>query len=254
MTYVRQAGTQYGRVPTWLLMEAVSDRAIRLYALMAAKYASDGTCYPRRKLLAEELGCHVRTVDNAMEELVTIGAVTKTTRWTPQGDRSSNLYELAFDHPKQRVADPETMGGDHEVAVATPHRTRPREPDPENQTQNEPAAAAAAAEDDGYHPEHRSVLRHFESRTGTTVTPRISEQINGRIERHGADLVKAAIDEAAESNARSFRYVMSILDRCERDGSMPGSKRGTPLNDVSAMGLDLEERRRRYGAYSRRRS
>jgi hypothetical protein len=56
----RVFGYTFGRVPTWLLDTAVSDRAIRLFALLTRYADRDGRGFPGRRVLAQRLGREAR--------------------------------------------------------------------------------------------------------------------------------------------------------------------------------------------------
>lgn len=139
-------------VPEWLLDAPVSDRAVRLYALLARYCDGDGYAWPSRKTLATRLGRSVDALDRAVKELVQCGALTVEPRFTGSGDRTSNGYVL------RRVQTAPTQGGSRESA-ATPTRscaaTGGRNPAAltraiENESQLErkaPAAADAMASD-----------------------------------------------------------------------------------------------------------
>jgi hypothetical protein len=85
---------RFSIVPQWLLEAETSDRAIRVYALIAGYADSETlTAFPSRETLAKRAGCHVKTIDRAIAELVQIGALTKQQR--KNGDEySSNLYTI----------------------------------------------------------------------------------------------------------------------------------------------------------------
>ena len=92
----RVFGYTFGRVPTWLLDAAVSDRAIRLFALLTRYADREGRGFPGRRALAERLRCSVDSVDRALRELVDAGAVRIEERWDVDGDggRLTNDYHL----------------------------------------------------------------------------------------------------------------------------------------------------------------
>jgi DnaD/phage-associated family protein len=50
------------------------------------------------------------------------------------------------------------------------------------------------------------------------ITPLIADDLKEAEERYPAEWVRAAIREAAELNARSWRYVAQILRRWEKEG------------------------------------
>lgn len=86
------ADIRFSIVPEAVLDADISDRAVRIYALLA-RYADSetGKCFPSRETLAKRAGCHVRSVGRAIDELINIGAIEKHQR---KDDKSwqSNLY------------------------------------------------------------------------------------------------------------------------------------------------------------------
>lgn len=103
---------RFAIVPEWILDSAPGGTALRLFAVLACKYANqDGVAYPSRKRLAVDLGsASVDTVDRALKELTSIGAITVTARYDEAGDRTSNLYFIHF-VPVGSHVDAATGGG-----------------------------------------------------------------------------------------------------------------------------------------------
>lgn len=83
---------RFSIVPEQVLDADISDRAVRIYALLA-RYADNdtGKCFPSRETLAKRAKCHVRSVGRAIDELIEIGAVEKNHRKDGNGF-TSNLY------------------------------------------------------------------------------------------------------------------------------------------------------------------
>jgi hypothetical protein len=79
-------------VPEWVLDLPISDRAVRLYAILSRYADSDGYCWPSRRTLAERITCSVDTLDRAVRELVDGGVLEVTARYDDAGDRTSNGY------------------------------------------------------------------------------------------------------------------------------------------------------------------
>ena len=96
--WVVQETAQYARVPVWLVKSRVSDRALRLYTVLAGIYAGMPDMYPARRTLAEDMGCSVRTVDAAIDDLIAVGGLRVEPR-SDHGGQRSNRYILAFDRP-----------------------------------------------------------------------------------------------------------------------------------------------------------
>ena len=126
MSDLLDADLRFSIVPEWVLDAGLTDRAIRIYALIA-RYADNDTlqAFPSRDTLAERANCHVRSVDRAVKELVKAGAIVKSHRMN--GDSyTSNLYTVKRVPPKgvrfsDRVATPQSPPSDTTVArVGTP--------------------------------------------------------------------------------------------------------------------------------------
>jgi uncharacterized protein (DUF4415 family) len=88
------ADIRFAILPEWVLAADVSDRAIRLYAILA-RYADNETlqAFPSRETLAKRARCNAKAVTRAVNELVSIGAVVK--HYRKNGDAyQSNIYTL----------------------------------------------------------------------------------------------------------------------------------------------------------------
>lgn len=106
---------RFSIIPEWVLDANVSDRAIRLYSILA-RYADNETlqAFPSRETLAKRAHCSAKSVTKAIHELVNIGAVLKQHR--KYGDSyQSNLYTLRRVGPIStlpRDSDDPTLGSD----------------------------------------------------------------------------------------------------------------------------------------------
>ena len=91
---------QYAIVPLWLVQSDVSATALRVFALLAARYANRVTqeCWPSQQRIADDLGLHRNTVKQAISELVDRGVLTRRHR-AGQGLQTSNHYTLRFVEP-----------------------------------------------------------------------------------------------------------------------------------------------------------
>jgi len=85
---------RFSIIPEWVLDANVSDRAIRVYSILA-RYADNETlqAFPSRETLAKRAHCHWRSIDRAIEELIKVGAVTKAHRRNGESYQS-NVYTL----------------------------------------------------------------------------------------------------------------------------------------------------------------
>jgi len=88
-----ESDVKWAQVPEWVIVAPISDRAVRLYALLARRANADSQAFPSRGYLADRMGCSRKSVDRALEELLTVGAVTKQQQF--QDSRQTvNLYTL----------------------------------------------------------------------------------------------------------------------------------------------------------------
>jgi hypothetical protein len=131
------ADVKFSIVPEWLIDSGCSDKALRLYVVLA-RYADndDLTAYPGRGTLAKRMGCHRASVDRAVEELIALGAVTKQRR-VSDGKYQSSLYTI------RRIAPSRT----HATTPVAPVQPPPLHPcDIELEPENiEPKNSLAAA-------------------------------------------------------------------------------------------------------------
>lgn len=102
---------RFAIIDEWLLDLDISDRAVRLYAVLA-RYADSEThkAYPSRGTLAERLHCSKASVDRAAQELVDAGAMTKQQR-----HNSSVIYTLQVSSPLHRGVVTGDEGGSAQV-------------------------------------------------------------------------------------------------------------------------------------------
>lgn len=125
-----EADLYFSIVPEWVLDADISSNAIRLYAILRRYADASGSCFPSRATLAGRMRCSRDTVDRAVRELVTIGALEVSSRRTESGDRDSNLYRVISARGGRKDA---ATGGRKDpatVAARMRHRTRANEPEP----------------------------------------------------------------------------------------------------------------------------
>jgi hypothetical protein len=114
---------KFSIVPEWLIDSGCSDKALRLYCVLA-RYADndDLTAFPGRGSLAKRMGCHRATVDRAVEELIALGAVTKRQR-VKDGMYQSSVYTIRRQEPSRTGAPSRTdaTGGSRTHAATPSH-------------------------------------------------------------------------------------------------------------------------------------
>jgi hypothetical protein len=90
---------RHGRIPEWLIESDASDKAVRVYALLATYADRDGRAFPGRKRIMERLGIGLTSYKGAIRDLVRVGALTVTERERDDGSRTTNLYTLHWTPP-----------------------------------------------------------------------------------------------------------------------------------------------------------
>jgi hypothetical protein len=100
------AEVYWAQVPEWVIIAAISDRAVRLYALLARRANAENQAFPSRGYLAEKLACSRKSVDRALDELLAIGAVTKQSQFA-DNRQTVNLYTV-----RAMAGSPVSTGGD----------------------------------------------------------------------------------------------------------------------------------------------
>jgi hypothetical protein len=161
---------RFSIIPEWVIDADISDRAIRLYSILA-RYADNETlqAFPSRETLAKRAHCHIKSVDRGIQELIDIGAVLKAHRRNGESYQS-NIYtlkrvgtavSLGRDSRDQGVGTGESPGRDTSV-----HLTRTTELEPDNYID---AKKNATSIPDNYTPS-ASIQETFESKYGSVLS------------------------------------------------------------------------------------
>lgn len=140
--------TTFAITPTWVLDHPqLSDRAVRLYGVLARYADQRQAAWPARTTLAERLRCSTDSIDRAVRELVAAGAVSVERRRGPDGAPTSNLYRLAVTQPPEGVAAgvrPPSRTGAATVAAGVPTEREPLEREPQEREKVKTLAPADA--------------------------------------------------------------------------------------------------------------
>ena len=132
---------RFSIIPEWVTYSQVSDKAVRLYSVLA-RYADNHTheAFPSRETLAEKMGCSAKSIDRASQELIRVGAITKRQR-----HNSSLVYTLrvskGVDTSVQGGWSPLSRGVDTDV-----HLTRTTELEPDNYIEKKSKKATSIAD------------------------------------------------------------------------------------------------------------
>lgn len=218
---------RYAIVPEWLLDTDVSANAIRLWAVLAAKFADreSDVAYPSRARLATDLHKSIDTVDRAVRELVECGALAVQARFDDEGDPTSNAYYLRFSRPGSRTdaQSPTGMGaqsgGGNDAALIQNHS------DPES---SDPEVSGGGS--------IRAACRLVEQALGM-LSPQAIEWVTHEIGRGFTEAeIAYALDEARKRGALNVRYCEGVL-RSREPGflaAMPRSKATPQMGDSAS--------------------
>lgn len=135
---VRRRRPPFAMVPEALL-DGVSDRAVRLYAMLDRYAGTDEKAWPSRATMARRLECSEDSVDRAVKELTAAGWLVVHKR---QGPGASNLYEV-LDRPSgsRTHAARGSRTGAESVAARVRHERKPVKEKDARASQASPLAA-----------------------------------------------------------------------------------------------------------------
>ncbi len=108
------------------------------------------------------------------------------------------------------------------------------------------ASTPAPAPEDRGPRERRNVFELYESNIGM-LTPMIADQLREAETEYPAEWIEEAIREAAERNARSWRYIATILERWAREGLSSGDHGEPGRHTKTATAAEYLRRRRTAG-------
>lgn len=134
---------KHARIPDWVLYAKISDRAVRVYAVLGRYADGDGKSFPSKTKLCGELHCTRPTLDAAITDLVSTGALIVRRRSRPDGSQTSNEYVLNWAEDLRVGASelggtpPGTLGGQEE---RVPEVTITKETDVSIRSHDEPPA------------------------------------------------------------------------------------------------------------------
>lgn len=201
----------FAMVPLWLLECDISPQAIRLYAILAAKYADQThVAFPSRARLADDLRISIKTVDRAIQELVEVKGLTVTAAWDEAGDRTSNRYTVLRMSPGSPTSVP--TGSPVDVPTGSPTSV-PLTRTIVNQTQIEPPPPSD--------PLLVLFVDQYSKEINTSITPSIREKMLAWCEEQpppNEACLRYAFSQAAGHNGRSWSYVDGILRRLQAKG------------------------------------
>ena len=134
----------FALIPEWVLDREISDRAVRLYGLLARYADKDGESWPSRRTLSERLRCSLASVDRALDELAGAGAIDRGLRYGEKG-QTSNLYRVLRVDPSSQVTRGVVTGDQPPLITGDQQNENHVEREPMNDLQEATAPAEVLA-------------------------------------------------------------------------------------------------------------
>ncbi len=237
---VIRSDMQFAVVPRWLVEAGLSDKAFRLYVVLAAHadYETDA-CTPGRKRLAKLCACSVDTIDRAKKELVDRGFLTIEQRSDTEAGNLTNVYVLHRVPPASRT---DAEKGSRTDAAQTNTSRNEKDPsplDPPSPPPREPQSVNRRVVTEEEHDRTDGILDAFNSRFGTdyrgpavrrAIVSRIRERPELTLADHVALIEKmnrnpwwtdAASPQVIYGNSGVFERCLNQPDQGEPAGSQP---------------------------------
>ena len=231
------ASWTFAQIPDAVLYSTVSDRAIRLYAIIHKHTGMRDGAFPGRKRIAALLSTSLDSTDRAIRELEDAGFLVVTRR-----ANQSSLYELPMTWGGRRSAEGGRMGaarwpqdsgqggGTHAARVAAPMR-----PDLRSDLRETDLREKDLEIDHGaVHRVHRLLIQSLNVQSPPVG---LAEQW---LKTHDEQTIAAAIDVARENGAFNTKYVDKVLANPKR--KQAAAKPYQPVEVDDSMFTDAEKR------------
>lgn len=102
---------RWAMVPLWIMqrLTAIPNGSTGLVLFVALHHwvGRDGECWPSVKAIGSLTGLSADSVRRGLRALESVGAVTVVPRYTTDGDRSSNAYQLHYINPESAGTSPQ---------------------------------------------------------------------------------------------------------------------------------------------------
>lgn len=218
------ADAYFAIIPEWVLYhESLSDRAVRLYGVLRRKADATGHAWPSRSTLAVVLRCSKESVDRAIKELVSAGALQTERRF--DHDRKqwrSTRYTVMASSPvttgsRTGAATP-SRGGDEGVAAPVATDLEPVDPESENLKASTTQSVAETAPVDALCDQLATAIEcHRGGKSRPKVSAAWKRDMRLLVER-GELGVEGAKGHPPEVIARAVAFVFERLADPGRDG------------------------------------
>jgi DnaD/phage-associated family protein len=244
---IKPAPVAYTRIPDAVLLDSrLTPGQLRIYAVIARRADRDkATAFPSYKTIAADAHVSRTSAIDGVKVLVQLGYLSKRAQESGQGDPTSNLYTISGEGSQIFVLPrPNTTSSSQQAVPKLDHRSADFAPQvvqpldqggadfgPEQDSLNkkkedktqengrtraqarEIASPPAAAAD----PELQKLFNDFHENIGTLTA--MAQEIIGQLsQKHGADQVRDAIQEAVIYEKRSLAYIRRVLDAWRRNG------------------------------------
>lgn len=206
-----------------MVWDADLPRNQKMILLAYADHADDEgqDVYPSVGRTAWKTGYSERAVQQITRELEEVGVLIREGK----GPRGTNRFAINLNQlPKRPEYGGEKIAPPAESAPGGVQKSAERgaesAPEPSEEPSEEPSAARGEP------------FEFYENHFGL-ITPKAERAINRDVDRYGLVWVRDAMRIAIDNDARSWRYVTTILERWEREGRGPRDRQNGQ-GDVTA--------------------
>lgn len=232
-------GGYFAIIPEWVVYEAISDRAVRLYAVLRRHANTRLMSRPTRVTLADKMRTSLSSIDRALRELEAVGAVTIRHRWT---DARGN-YVFVKDAEHQTPAPSayllhntpavvKTKGGrvtrDYTPLVTSEHTVASPVTTPLSSPVEGGVSSPVTDEPEPVEPEKRSLSSAKPTKKKTTELPpradveALCTRLRDRIVANGSKATVTAQwrNEArllVDRDGRDIEKALNLIDWCQAD-------------------------------------
>jgi hypothetical protein len=222
------------QVPEWVTLADVSDRATRLYTVLAAhvnhrRELPDGTpdrrSFPGQKRIASMLRCSPDRVRLALRELENIDAIATTVvRWGPNRMKRRNLYTVHLDPPRGYRGEVSITRYGHENPQVSPNPLQTRGPVPSSTSDQPPVVTTGTPTKSKNTPPARRHAPRDGVSADRTDQRDLTEQINDAMTTDGMsydDAARWALADAATNDGIDGGWVEGLIDSMLDRGDVP---------------------------------
>lgn len=199
----------YGIIPKILMLDnSINIEAKAIYGYLASYAGNGGSAFPGVDRMISDLSISRERFYKYRKQLIETGYINVKGRKDDKGRQETSLYILNSYISKPQSGKPYT------------EKLQSEKPQSENTITNSNSINSNSINSNSNKSSSSTTLySYYEENIGRLITPREVEILNSYIQDGlSEEVIKYAIDEAIERNARNMKYIRCILNRCLDEG------------------------------------